>query len=153
MKRVCYWAIEDKGSVSIISLKEGEKGYKLVNTDKRHDLKFIQFILYKRNQQDFGLMTHEVDQIVDFAFNDKPYEEVCPIQTPKGKKEPNMANTSVVMRLDLEKRNIFRGFRCGQKKNPHNYFEKKGSKFVDLKVSSKERVYEIKKWKMPVVEK
>lgn len=153
--RQCFWAIDTKDGVAVIKLKEGEKGHTVCNVDKRHDLKFIRHCLYHSNQRRFGLMPFEVDQIVDFAFNDKPYEEVYPtkIETPKGRKESNMANTAVFLRNELEKKNIFRGFRCGQKKDGHSYYEKKGGKYINLGVKSKEAVYELKGWKIPTAPK
>lgn len=149
-KAFCFWAIQKKEGVAIIKVKEGEKGYTVQNIDKRHDLKFVRFALYHSNQRRFHLLPHEVDDMVDFAFNDKPLPAICDeaITNPK-EKRPIKMNTTVFLRNDLEKRNIFRGFRCGQKKNGYNYFEKKGKKYIDLKVKSKEAVYELKRWKIP----
>jgi hypothetical protein len=148
-KPFCFWAIEQKEGVAIIRVKEGEKGYTICNIDKRHDLKFIRYCLYHSNQRRFGLAIYEVDRIVDFAFNDKPLEKIYSEFIPEGRKETVMANTSTFLRNELEKRNIFRGTRCKQHKKAHSYFEKKGEKYIDLGVTSKEAVYELKGWKLP----
>jgi hypothetical protein len=150
--KTCFWAIPYKEEgVAVIKLTEWKKGYELVNVDKRHNLAFTRYALYHSNQRRFGITPAEVDRIVDFAFNDKPIE-VYQTQTEK-RITSAMANTTTFLRSELEKRNIFRGTRCGQPKKPHNYFEKKGGKLIDLGVTSKEAVYDLKGWKLPAAPK
>lgn len=59
-----------------------------------------------------------------------------------------MANVRSDLVFKLKEKGIERGFRCEQTP-PGNYFEKKGSAWVDLKVKTVEGVFELKGWKIP----
>lgn len=142
--KFCFWAIEVEKGIAIIRIKENEKGFTICNVDKRHHLKFIQLCLYHSNLRRFGVTKWETDDMVNFALQPDAIQKNLVIR-----KDAVMPNTSAFLRIELEKKNIFRGARCKQHKKAHNYFEKKGDKYIDLKVTSKEAVYELKGWKLP----
>jgi len=62
-----------------------------------------------------------------------------------------MPNSNKLFKTDLNARGIFRGAHCGQKP-AQSYFEKVGSKFLNLKVNSSEGAYKVKKWAVPSLE-